>query len=852
MASPPNSTLRRLRDAALRRMRLLSSTRLGRMSMAGKIQASLLVSGVGLLVIALAYWRASVGAERAGDTFAGYQARAVLAGTLAQQVAEARRLQTAYAHSLSDEHRAALRTAQERLAGTLDADAGAASADPGSSALKGVAAEIAQFGEGIASLNARVDEMGQGESGLRAQLDAAAGVLEARIDEVGNPTLTGHVQRMRRFESQFLLTGDATHTDRVSEEKLPFDLALTGARLPPEAQDALRADMDAYQGALLAYTAARIGLDVEAQSLEDIAAGVTPALDALQRSQSDALADARAQQRTQGRWIDGFFMLTWLLVSVALIATLLMVLRAVSRPIEDTLRFATDIADDRLDTVLRVHNPHDEIGRLAATLSHMQQRLRARIEAERAVARENERARQALDCAQTGLMMLDADGALAYANRSLQAVLPECASMSGLDAVQLHPVFAQVQRRLAGGEDVFEEDVEHAGIHYQWAVNRVRVDGACMGAVVEWRSREVEMLVEREIAAVVDAAARGDLRDRVPLEDKQGFVLTLAGSTNRLLDAFQYNLSALQGLLAALSQGDLTARMEGDFHGVFARMRDDANATVAQLTDIVGGIQDAATSINTAAGEIVAGHADLWRRTEQQAASLEETAASMEELTSTVRQNAESARVANQLAIGAADVASQGGEVVGRVVATMTDIEQSSKKIAEIISVIDGIAFQTNILALNAAVEAARAGEQGRGFAVVASEVRMLAQRSANAAREIKGLIGTSVDKVADGSALVRQAGATMGKIVASVQGVTDIMAEISGASQEQSAGIEQVNQTVNRMEESTQQNAALVEEATAAARRMREDVEALRRSVAQFRTERPAGHGQARAVKAV
>ena len=295
-------------------------------------------------------------------------------------------------------------------------------------------------------------------------------------------------------------------------------------------------------------------------------------------------------------------------------------------------------------------------------------------------------------------------------------------------------------------------------------------------------------------------------------------------------------MDAVSGVLQSLSRGDLTARMEGDFHGVFARMRDDANATVAQLTDIVGRIQDASTSINTAAGEIASGNSDLSRRTEQQAANLEETAASMEELTSTVRQNAESARQANQLSIGAASVASQGGEVVGKVVTTMRDIEQSSKKIADIISVIDGIAFQTNILALNAAVEAARAGEQGRGFAVVASEVRTLAQRSANAAKEIKGLIETSVDKVADGSKLVNQAGATMGEIVASVQRVTDIMSEISAASQEQIAGIEQVNQTITQMDETTQQNAALVEEASAAARSMEEQAQALSESVSVFK----------------
>jgi methyl-accepting chemotaxis protein-1 (serine sensor receptor) len=267
-------------------------------------------------------------------------------------------------------------------------------------------------------------------------------------------------------------------------------------------------------------------------------------------------------------------------------------------------------------------------------------------------------------------------------------------------------------------------------------------------------------------------------------------------------------------------------------------MRDDANATAEQLAEIVGRIKHSAVSINAAASEIATGNDDLSRRTEQQAASLEETAASMEELTSTVKQNAEHARQANQLAAGAASVASEGGEVVGQVVSTMSGIEASSKKIADIISVIDGIAFQTNILALNAAVEAARAGEQGRGFAVVASEVRTLAQRSASAAKEIKELIDDSVSRVAEGSALVGQAGKTMHEIVSSVQRVTDIMGEISAASQEQYAGIEQVNQTVTQMDESTQQNAALVEEASAAARSMEQQATELSQAVALFKLE--------------
>jgi methyl-accepting chemotaxis protein len=314
-------------------------------------------------------------------------------------------------------------------------------------------------------------------------------------------------------------------------------------------------------------------------------------------------------------------------------------------------------------------------------------------------------------------------------------------------------------------------------------------------------------------------------------------------------------VNEVQRVLSALSQGNLTEKMIGQYSGDFGRMRDDANATVDQLTQIITQIKTATDTINTASKEISSGNTDLSARTEQQAASLEETASSMEELTSTVKQNAENAKQANQLAMGASEVARKGGSVVSEVVTTMSAINESSKKIVDIISVIDGIAFQTNILALNAAVEAARAGEQGRGFAVVAAEVRSLAQRSAGAAKEIKTLIGDSVEKVGNGSKLVEQAGKTMEEIVTSVKRVTDIMAEISAASQEQSQGIEQVNQTITQMDEVTQQNAALVEEASAAARSLEEQAGGLSQSVSQFKldaSEAPPSNVQAFARPAV
>jgi len=292
-----------------------------------------------------------------------------------------------------------------------------------------------------------------------------------------------------------------------------------------------------------------------------------------------------------------------------------------------------------------------------------------------------------------------------------------------------------------------------------------------------------------------------------------------------------------QEVVAAARAGDLTKRIPLDGKSGSVRdLSEGVNSIIGDMEALVGRIKESSDTINTAAREIAAGNTDLSQRTEEQASSLEETASSMEELTSTVKQNAENAKQANQLAIGASDIAVKGGKVVGEVVVTMNAINESSRKIADIIGVIDGIAFQTNILALNAAVEAARAGEQGRGFAVVAAEVRSLAQRSAGAAKEIKTLIGDSVGKVDNGTKLVAQAGQTMEEIVTSVKRVTDIMGEITAASQEQSSGIEQVNQAITQMDEVTQQNAALVEEASASARSLEEQAGGLAHAVSTYR----------------
>ncbi len=350
---------------------------------------------------------------------------------------------------------------------------------------------------------------------------------------------------------------------------------------------------------------------------------------------------------------------------------------------------------------------------------------------------------------------------------------------------------------------------------------------------------EVLAKVVAEIQSVVEAAAtQGDFSVKMEMQGKLGFVRTLAELLNQLSTVTDTGLRDVMRVSQALAEGDLTHKISAEYPGLFGQTKTSVNTTVENLKTLVGDIKITVDSIGTAAKEIASGNADLSSRTEEQASSLEETAASMEELTSTVKQNAENARQANQLALSASDIAVKGGRVVGQVVGTMSSISDSSKKIVDIISVIDGIAFQTNILALNAAVEAARAGEQGRGFAVVASEVRNLAQRSAAAAKEIKELISDSVEKVGAGTRLVDEAGKTMDEVVNSVKRVTDIMAEITAASTEQSQGIEQVNTAITQMDDVTQQNAALVEEAAAAAESLEEQANSLIRSVSVFKMD--------------
>ncbi len=522
--------------------------------------------------------------------------------------------------------------------------------------------------------------------------------------------------------------------------------------------------------------------------------------------------------------------------------------RAVVRPANRALAVFEAIRHDRLNSEILIESD-DEMGRILQGLRTMQETLRTRLAAEREEAAKAKRTSDALDAVSDSIMVADADYAIVHMNPAavalfnhreadFQSILPEFSAdtMIGSNMDIFHRDPSHQRALLDKLEGAHEARLRIGNVHLALTATPIRDEaGTRLGTVVQWVDETAQVLVEREVEALVGAAGAGDFSRRMDVAASSGFFRTLGEGMNRLVETTESSLSEVIRVLKALTAGDLTERVSGEFEGAFRELQQNTNEAIEQLEALIGEVHQAVDAIGSASREIAAGNTNLSQRTEEQAASLEETASSMEEMTSTVRQNADNARQANQLAQGAREVANSGGTKVREVVRSMSEITESAQKIENIISVIDGIAFQTNILALNAAVEAARAGEQGRGFAVVAGEVRTLAQRSAQAAKEIKDLIGESVKSVEAGNTLVDEAGQTMEEIVNSIKRVTDIMSEISAASEEQSQGIEQVNTTVTQLDEMTQQNAALVEEASAAAGAMEQQAGRLAQSVSVF-----------------
>lgn len=446
-------------------------------------------------------------------------------------------------------------------------------------------------------------------------------------------------------------------------------------------------------------------------------------------------------------------------------------------------------------------------------------------------------------------MMADKNNNIIYTNHALQAMMSNVENdlrkalphfnankLIGENIDVFHKNPAHQQKIIANIEENFSTQIEISGRFFKLNANPIFQDGSRIGTVLEWNDRTIEVNIEKEIDAVIEAAARGDFSKALSTEDKSGFFKLLSQGLNQLINNTRAALVDVSQVIENMAKGNLTTKVNTQYEGLFGELKDNINTTVDQMLSVVSQIFEAADATSTGASEIEFGMRDLSARTEQQAASLEETASSMNQMTATVQSSAENAKNADIMAKEAQFKAIEGGNVVKVAVDAMQSISEASTSIANIIGVIDEIAFQTNLLALNAAVEAARAGEQGRGFAVVAAEVRHLAQRSSNAAKEIKGLINDSVDKVGAGKDLVNRSGKTLTEIVSAVEKVVNTISGIASAAHEQSEGITQVNIAIGQMDDMTQQNSALVEEANAASENMASHARAMTEVISFFK----------------
>lgn len=543
-------------------------------------------------------------------------------------------------------------------------------------------------------------------------------------------------------------------------------------------------------------------------------------------------------------WLQMALVVILALASIFAVAWILTkVVRNLHQATRATEAFAQGNFSQQFDT-----SGDDESGQLLRSLAEFRDKQLLPLLDERNQAL---RIKQALDASTVNMMIADAENNIVHMNKSvirmlknaeadLKRDLPDfdSATLLGRNMDVFHKKPEHQRSLLAKLTKPYQAEIKVGGRTFRLTASPIiSSEQVRIGTSVEWLDRTQEVLIEEQIGNLITQAARGDLSQRIDLEGKNGFVRNLAEGLNELVQIADEVVQDTLKVFSALAKGDLSARIEAEYQGAFGILKRDANQSCAQIAEVMQKIRDTISSLNQGANEIAQGSTDLSQRTEEQASSLEQTASSMEQMTSAVRQSRDNAEEANQLSSQARERAQQGGQVVSRAVVAMEEINHSSKRIADIITVIDEIAFQTNLLALNASVEAARAGEQGRGFAVVAGEVRNLAQRSAAAAKEIKGLIRDSVSKVDTGSQLVNESGQTLALIVEAVEEVGRMINAISQATREQANGIEQVNQAIAQMDQMTQQNAALVEESSAAAENLATQSRDLSKMVAFFRT---------------
>ncbi len=535
---------------------------------------------------------------------------------------------------------------------------------------------------------------------------------------------------------------------------------------------------------------------------------------------ADLLAETDADMAAAASRTIGLSILALL---IGLLAARL-IARSIITPVEGVRNVMVELAEGRLDVIVPYTEGLDELAEMARAVNTFKD-----------VSTGAVRAGCALDQVTANVMMADTNGLITYVNpaltqmfrtaeNDLKEVMPnfDAGALVGRNYDEFHQRPERQRQMLANLTTTLKGGAKVGRRTFTVIANPVLSRlGVRLGTVVEWRDLTDELLIEEEIKDIVEGALHGDLSRRVSLEGKSGFSLEISQGINGIASTISDVSEELATALDAMANGDISQRITTHYEGVFGRLKDDYNATSDKLGEVVGRITDATQAISNASAEVSAGSSDLADRTEHQASNLEETAAAMEQLGATTRSNAENANEANQMAGKAKQAAEHGGKLAGSAVESIKHIEQASRRITDIIGVIDEIAFQTNLLALNAAVEAARAGDAGKGFAVVAQEVRVLAGRSAQASKEIKALITASNNQVREGVEMVQKAGSALGGIVESVNRVAAMIEEMATASSEQASAIDEINSSVAQLDEMTQKNAALVEETSAAAQAM-------------------------------
>lgn len=706
--------------------------------------------------------------------------------------------------------------------------------------LKSLVDQHAAAFEAIVSL-ARRRGLGH-EQGLEGEMRKAARVVEEQIGAVsaGDRILVSHLLTLRGHEMDYRLRGETSSIAAFDQARTYLDWQIGTSPSASTRQNALKAQLDIYQRTFHDWVTVDRDQKSQIDRSNDLFARADPEFDALighvERLQGLSETELKATRR-QGST-------NWFLIASLLLVAFLNFAYFVGRSIVVPLRSLRDsfgrLAQGHLTVEIPERDQNNDIGDLARSLAEFQM-TSARAAQSEAV----------IEATSAKFMIVDPDGLIVSVNfaaiamfrkaeRDLKKVLPAFRA-DGLIGTSL-AVFGPnlVERRAT----VRSERLVLGGRTFDLVLTPVDSRlGEHMGVAVEWKDLTEQLAIEQEVASLVRAAGDGDFTKRLDEDNKSGFMLELTRGMNQMTKSVDNVLSETVLLMSAMAGGNLSHRIEGDFKGRFRELKTQANRMGDEMRVIASRISEATQTVHGATQGIGSGVVKLSARTEQQSSSLEETAASMEQMAATVRQTASNAQQANTAVTSTRELAVDSGEIASQAVAAMTKIEESSRQITEIVGLIEEIAFQTNILSLNAAVEAARAGDAGRGFAVVANEVRALSQRSSQALKEIKEQIASSDTNVKVGVHLVKQVGGSLDQIGESVRKVAGLVAEIAAASQEQSAGIDQVSKAIGNMDQMTQQNAALVEETNAALHSAQVQIEDLEAAVAFFRTDEESDH---------